>query len=518
MTLRSLAELSRRHGEEFGDSAALYADSRCLTYGELDLRSNQIAHALNAASGGTGRRVAFLGKNCAQYFVLLAACAKVGAVMVPLNWRLAYPELAEIVIDAEAAVVIVDDEFEDFATRLAADPRVSASVRTTDTRLSGPDPWYGSLPASDPGGNPAPSDIALQLYTSGTTGRPKGVMSTHSAVLDSLRILASVAGIRRDSVSLCTLPTFHIGGTSWTLTGLWAGCPTVLLRESTLEGILDAIASHAVTNMIAVPAVIRSLLEIMEPDDERPRTLERLYYGGGPVTGPVLEQALATFSCEMVQGFGLTELPLIMALPPECHVPGSPLLGSCGRLVPDTEARIVDPTSHADRATGEVGELWVRASRAMSGYWKQDSETASAFLPGGWLRTGDAMHVDSDGYYFLHDRIKDVIISGGENIYSAEVENVLMAHPSIRECAVIGVPSPRWSETVKAIIVLRPSCLADEDDIISFCRHRLATYKCPTSVDFVAQLPRTPSGKVQKNVLREPYWAAKLACDLPLVT
>src|SRR5258708_36314105 len=235
MTLRSLAELSRRHGDAFGDSAALYADGHCLTYGELDLRSNQAAHALNAASGGIGRRVAFLGKNCAQYFVLLAACAKVGAVMVPLNWRLAYPELAEIVLDAEAAVVIVDDEVEDFATRLVADPRVSGFVRAIDTRMSGPDPWYGSLPASDPGGNPAPSDIALQLYTSGTTGRPKGVMSTHSAVLDSLRILASVAGIRRDSVSLCTLPTFPIGGTSWTLTGLWAGCPTVLLPESTLH-------------------------------------------------------------------------------------------------------------------------------------------------------------------------------------------------------------------------------------------------------------------------------------------
>ncbi|WP_256789924.1 AMP-binding protein [Frankia sp. AvcI1] len=501
MTVHSTIDLLREHAARSSRGTALHADGRALSYGDLDGMSNRIGHALAVTAGA---RVAFLGKNSAHYFAVLAACGKVGAVIVPLNWRLAYPELTAIVADADAAVIVVDDEFAEVARRLEADPEVTLVVRTIDTR-TGTGNWYDTFPATDPGYRPHRDDVAIQMYTSGTTGQPKGVMSTHGAVLDSLRILAGVAGIGRDAVSLCTLPTFHIGGTSWTLTGLWAGCTTVLLREVEPTAVLDTIAEHRVTNMIAVPAVIARLVDLLRKGDERTRSLSRLYYGGGPMTGPVLERTLATFDCELVQGFGMTELPLITALPPECHVAGSPLLRSCGRLVPETEARVVDPVTLVEVPVGEVGELWVRSARVMSGYWGKDRETALALVPGGWLRTGDVMHVDRDGFYFLHDRIKDVIISGGENVYSAEVENVLMAHPAIAECAVIGLPSAKWTETVAAVVVLRPGAVADERSIIEFCRTRIARYKCPTSVALTDDLPRTPAGKIQKHELRARY-------------
>ncbi|CAJ61164.1 hypothetical protein FRAAL2517 [Frankia alni ACN14a] len=225
--MHSTIDLLREHAARSSRGTALHADGRALSYGDLDGMSNRIGHALAVTAGA---RVAFLGKNSAHYFAVLAACGKVGAVIVPLNWRLAYPELTAIVADADAAVIVVDDEFAEVARRLEADPEVTLVVRTIDTR-TGTGNWYDTFPATDPGYRPHRDDVAIQMYTSGTTGQPKGVMSTHGAVLDSLRILAGVAGIGRDAVSLCTLPTFHIGGTSWTLTGLWAGCTTVLLRE-----------------------------------------------------------------------------------------------------------------------------------------------------------------------------------------------------------------------------------------------------------------------------------------------
>jgi long-chain acyl-CoA synthetase len=508
MTELSLGEVFAARARDLGASTALIADGVDVSFAELDDRAGRLAGALLAASVGTGSRVGYLGRNSSEYVVSLAACGKLGAVMVPLNWRLAHAELVAILADAQAVLVIVDDEFTAAAETLRADRGVAADVRLVDTRSPAGPRWYDGHAPHLPTSVPPAEAVALQLYTSGTTGRPKGVLSSHVSVIESLRLLSRVAGIQPSSVSLCTLPTFHIGGTSWTLAGIFAGCPTVLLRETDAEAVLDTVAAQHVTTMIAVPAVIQLLVEALHDGDTRGKTLERLYYGGGPMTGPVLERALAAFGCEFVQGFGMTELPLMLALTPDLHVPGSPLLLSCGQLVPETEARIVDPATEAEVGPGSVGELWVRSSRTMLGYWNQPDETAKALLPGGWLRTGDAMHVDDDGFYFLHDRIKDVIISGGENIYSAEVENVLMAHPAILECAVIGVPSARWTETVKAVVVLRAGHSAADGELICFCRERLAGYKCPTSVEVVAALPRTPSGKVRKADLRKPYWPA----------
>jgi long-chain acyl-CoA synthetase len=503
LTLGDVFSSQARHR---GAATALVADGATLTFRDVDDRACRLAGALHTEGVIRGGRVAYLGKNAAEYVVLLAACAKVGAVMVPLNWRLAVPELIAILADAGAQLVVVDDEFTTTGEAVLAASALSVRVRVVSTTDRDWPAWYRDHPPAVGHQGVGPGDVILQLYTSGTTGRPKGVLSTHEGVLDSVRLLAEVAGLAPAATSLCTLPIFHIGGTSWTLAGLVTGCATVLMRDVDAQAILSVVAAQQVTNMIAVPAVIQLLVEADADDPGRGTSLQRLYYGGGPMTGPVLERALEALDCEFVQGFGMTELPLILALEADLHSPGSPLLLSCGRVVRDTEARIVDPDTGRDVGVGVVGELWARASRTMTGYWNQPHQTTEALTPDGWLRTGDAMHVDADGFYFLHDRIKDVIISGGENIYSAEVENVLMAHPGVLECAIIGVPSPRWTETVKAIIVLRPGECLDDGELIEFCRGRLARYKCPTSVDIVRSLPRTPAGKVRKSELRRPFW------------
>jgi long-chain acyl-CoA synthetase len=502
----TIGDIFRRNASQRPGKTALASAGTALTFAQLDAQANQAAQAIGAAPG---ERIAFLGKNSPQYFVLMGAAAKLGAVLVPLNWRLAYPEIVAILRDARVRLVLVEREFRTAAERLRDDTALNLQVLTVPDDAS-PAGWYASAEAADPGHQVAAGSAALQLYTSGTTGRPKGVLSTHAAVLDSCEVLSGVAGIGPGSVSLATLPTFHIGGTSWALTGLWAGCTTVLLRDAAPHSILAALTAHQVTVMIAVPSVIATLLDALAPGDRPAASLARLYYGGGPMTNAVLQRAMAALGCEFVQGFGMTELPLISALPSECHVPGSPLLRSCGRAVPRTEVRVVDPHSLADVPPGAVGELWVRASRMMSGYWQAPAETAAAITADGWLRTGDAMHMDDDGFLYLHDRIKDVIVSGGENIYSAEVENALMGCDDIADCAVIGVPSKRWTETVKAVVVPSAGAPGDREalarDIIAFCKTQIASYKCPTSVDFTEVIPRTPSGKVRKHELRAPYW------------
>jgi long-chain acyl-CoA synthetase len=345
-------------------------------------------------------------------------------------------------------------------------------------------------------------DAMLQLYTSGTTGLPKGVVSSNEAVAKSLALLADVTGMSPESITLCTLPTFHIGGTSWTLSALVSGGATVLLTEVTPSAILNAIERWGVSEMIAVPTIIQRVVEAPDVGSRDVSHLSMIYYGGGPMTSSVIERALVTFGCRFVQGFGLTELPLISVLPAEAHRGDPRLLRSCGRVARETEVRLVDPNTGREVAVGEVGEIQVRSPRLMSGYWRKSELTDAVLDEQGWFRTGDAASQDEEGYLFIRDRIKDMIISGGENIYPAEVENVLMAHPDVSEVAVVGVASERWTEAVTAVVVRRAGSAPDEESLISFCRERLARFKCPQHVVFAEELPRTPAGKLLKYQLR----------------
>jgi long-chain acyl-CoA synthetase len=307
------------------------------------------------------------------------------------------------------------------------------------------------------------------------------------------------------------MPLFHIGGGGWAIAGISYGARSVIIREVDPAAILRAVEQQGVTHAFLVPAVIMILLAAPEAATTDFSTFRYMTYGASPISERVLLQALSTFGCRFVQFYGMTETTgAITALAPEDHDPQGPhpeRLRSCGLPFRNVELRVVDP-SGIDLPVGEPGELWTRSGQNMKGYWRNPEATAATITADGWLKTGDVAYLDADGFCYLYDRAKDMIVSGGENIYPAEVENALMSHPAVADCAVIGVPSDKWGETVKAIVVLAPGAAPSPsaEELIEFVRTRIARYKVPRSVDFTDALPRNPSGKILKRELREPYW------------
>ena len=509
----SVADLIRRNRRAYPDQLALTGAGGELTWAELDDRSSQVAHALAAAGVGRDDRVAFLDKNTPEFFEVLMGTGKLGAVLVPVNWRLAPAEMGFIISDAAAKVLVVGPEF---TAAMKEVPDDLSSV--AHTVVLGPEyeEWLAGRPTTDTGYEPAPDDVAIQLYTSGTTGLPKGAMLVNS---NFGSILGEVAGPWRldaDSVSVVAMPLFHIGGSGWALAGMTVGARSVIVREMAPAELVGILERERVTNAFLVPAVLQMVCATPEAQTADFSALRAIKYGASPITDEALTRAIATFGCEFVQLYGLTETTgAITQLNAEDHDPGGPrsaLLRSVGKPYPWVQLRIVDPDTGADRRPGEVGELWARGPFTMKGYWNRPEATASVIDAEGWFRTGDAGYQDEDGYVFLTDRIKDMIVSGGENVYPAEVENALASHPAVADVAVIGVPDDRWGETPKAIVVPREGYVADTElsaGIIAFARERLAHYKCPTSVDYIDVLPRNPSGKVLKRELREPYWAGR---------
>jgi long-chain acyl-CoA synthetase len=513
--IRSLADVVRVHGARRPDAPALEAGGRSLTFAELDARSSQAAHALAAAGVGAGDRVAFIDKNGLEYFEVTFGLAKLGAVGVAVNWRLAPPEIATIIDDARAEVVIVGPDFVPHVERIEEGlDRVHTVVAVGGhDRWVDYDDWMAGQPTDDPGVVADGGDVAFQLYTSGTTGLPKGVMLTHDNFFAGVGDIAAQWRFTTDSVNLAMMPMFHIAGAGWSMVGLVHGCRTVVLRDIDPAAVLAAIPAFGVTNAFMVPAVIQFLLATPGVETTDFSTLRALVYGASPITDRVLVTGMETFACEFIQVYGLTETSgAITQLDGTDHDPeGRPqLLRSCGRPYPWVEVRIVEPSTGRDVPVGEVGELWTRSRQNMAGYWQNPQATAEAVTPDGWFKTGDAGYTDAEGYLYLHDRVKDMIVSGGENVYPAEVENVVARHPGVADVAVIGVPDERWGEAVKAIVVPAPGTEAGpatEADIIAFARDQLAGYKLPKSVDFAEVLPRNPSGKLLKRELREPYWA-----------
>ncbi|MEY2957789.1 MAG: hypothetical protein RLZZ01_357, partial [Actinomycetota bacterium] len=309
--------------------------------------------------------------------------------------------------------------------------------------------------------------------------------------------------------NLIAMPLFHIGGGGWALAGMYEGCSSIVLRDMDPGVLVRLLGEQRITHAFLVPAVLQFMLGVPGVESADFSSLRVFVYGASPISEAVLARSVQLFGCKFWQAYGLTETTgAVVNLPPEDHDPAGPnrhRLRSCGVPGPGVEVRIVDTDTLNALGPDEVGEIWIRSSQVMAGYWNRPDETAKAITPEGWFRSGDAGYLDTDGYLYIHDRVKDMVVSGGENIYPAEVENALMRHPAVADVAVIGVPHDRWGETVKAVVVRTDPAL-DENDLITFAKEHLASYKCPTSVDWVEALPRNPSGKVLKTELRAPYW------------
>jgi len=504
----NVAGIIREQGRLRPERAALIFGQRSLSYGELDARSNQVAQALAADGVGPQDRVAFLDKNSPEFFEAVFGAAKLNAVLCPVNWRLAPPEAAYVINDADVSLLIVGEELLPMLDAMRAD--LSAVKKVVIIGRDYED-WLGAQPAVDPGLSPVPEAIALQFYSSGTTGLPKGVMLSNAALFAGIAANNTSLVFSERSVNLVAMPLFHVSGGAWGLVGLYNGCPNVLLREVDPAEVIRCIVEYGITHAVLVPAVIQFLLMLPQARTADFSSLELLVYGASPISEEVLRDALATFGCKFLQAYGMTETSGgCVLLQPEDHDPDGPFthrLRAIGKAGPGTEVKVVDPGTLTAVPVGVVGEILVRSPQNMTGYWKLPEATAETILGDGFLRTGDAGYFDEDGYLYIHDRVKDMIISGGENIYPAEVENALMSHPGVADVAVIGVPDERWGETPKALVVPVPGTTVDEADLIAFARTRLAGYKCPTSVELIDVLPRNPSGKVLKRQLRAPYWA-----------
>ncbi|MEU9065168.1 long-chain-fatty-acid--CoA ligase [Streptomyces sp. NPDC048430] len=500
-----VADLTRRHAAERGDHPALTQDDQTITYSELDERANRIANALRADGVGEGDRIAVLDKNSIETVEILAGAWKIGAVLTPLNWRLTARELSSVAEDAGAVILFAGPEFADTAEHVAV--AVGSIVKTVQL---GPDyeRWLAEAPADDTGFRGDLDTVVYQVYTSGTTGRPKGVLTTNRT-LSVAEDGAHSWGVDGDSVTLIAMPMFHAGGLGCALLGLLTGASGVVVREFVPQTLLDLIVEERITNTFLVPAVIGMLVDLPGAAERDYSALRSIAYGSSPITPALLRRALSTFGRPLFQLYGLTETQGgIVQLDADDHDPGGPrehLLRTAGKPYPWVELRIVDPADGSDLPAGTPGEILVKSVVNTPGYHNQPDTTAALLDADGWLHTGDIGSLDGEGYLTISDRLKDMIVTGGENVFPVEVEVVLADHPDVAGVAVVGRPHPTWGEAVVAVVVPQPGTTPDADGLIAFARTRLAGYKLPKSVDFVEALPLGPTGKVLKRELRREY-------------
>lgn len=513
MGITNVAAIVRTHGSERPDQPVIVYEDRTITWRELDERSNAVAAGLAEAGVGAQDRVARIDKNDPTYFEMLYGAAKRNAVLVDVNYRLAPPEMVQIVNDAQAKVLFVGPDFIPVLDKIEGELTTVEKIVVLGESAVHDDyeGWVGQRAgAVDDMIVPKGDDVALQLYTSGTTGLPKGVMLTHDNLFSFVNEVAPTWGFTGDSVSIVVMPLFHIAGSGWAIASMVMAAKCVLLREVDPTLILQKVEQERVTHAIFVPAVLQFLLITPTIATTDLSSFQLIAYGASPITEKVLRASMETFGCDFVQVYGLTETTgAVVQLDAADHDPDNrpELLRSCGKPYPWVEVRVVDDQGH-DVPDGEVGELWIRSVQVMKGYWNKPEETAATLTPDGWFKSGDAGYW-RDGYLYLHDRVKDMIVSGGENVYPAEVENALMAHPDVADVGVVGVPDDTWGEAVHAVVVKAEGADPTAEALIAFARERLAGFKCPKSISFADALPRNPSGKILKRELREPYWAGR---------
>jgi acyl-CoA synthetase (AMP-forming)/AMP-acid ligase II len=498
-----------------GDRIAVVDGERRLTYADLDSSSNQLARSLSALGVRQGDRVAGLLVNSTAFLETMLATAKLGAVFVPMNVRLAPAEITYLLADSGADTFV-------YSALLAPAARAALGgdgVRVRSRLVVGSEPGEGELAYDQvlDSGEPRPMnidvdrrDLSCLMYTSGTTGRPKGAMLTHDNHLwNVVNSLSFGRGLRESDVTVTVAPMFHIGGLGiHTLPLLYVGGTNVLLPSFDPIQTLGAMSRERATVQFMVPAMWAALMSMPGFDDFDLSSLELAVSGGAPCPLPVIDFYQGK-GLPFQEGFGMTETAPIVSILDADHVKEK--AGSIGRAVFHVEARIADDADK-DARTDEVGELVLRGPNVFTGYWGLPEATAEAFR-GGWFHTGDLGRMDAEGFITLVDRKKDMIITGGENVYPIEVEQVLYRHPAVREVAVVGIPDPRWGETPVATVTLQEGAETTAEELIAYARDRLAHFKCPTRIEFVPELPRTATGKVLKTVLRQQHGGGERAVD-----
>ncbi|MFO7550921.1 MAG: AMP-binding protein [Haliea sp.] len=487
-------------------------NNRRMTYGELDERVRRLGNGLATALGlGKGERVAVLAKNCIEYMEVYFACARIGLIVQPLNWRLGGAELLKIAAGGEPQLLVYSSEYADIAATLAADAGIPRCLGFG----AGSDGSYDALLAAASAEEPAQSaaagddDPVLILYTGGTTGESKGALHTHRSLFAGMINQTVAERIVPSDVYMLTGQMFHIP-VGLAMNYMAHGCPLVLINfEAKLA--LEVIQRERVSAFLGITTMLNWMMAVDNFADYDLSSLRNIQYGGGPMPHSVVKAALEAFPCTLIQGYGQTEGMTMSFLSQEDHLDAiagihPERLSSCGREGFMTTIKLVDADGNTVPRDGNTpGEILVQSEANMVGYWQRPDLTAQT-LRDGWMHTGDVAVWDEDGYIFIVDRAKDMIISGGENIYSTQVEAAIHQHPAVLESAVFGIPDAEWGESVKAVVVLKPGMTATEAEIITAASQHLASYQKPRSVDFVDSLPKAPTGKILKRELRDPYW------------
>ena len=506
----NIGQLLTNRARLSGDREA-YVDSMSglrVTYAELNERANRVTNLLAAKGVGKGDRVALMLMNSIEFFEAYFAIAKIGGVSVPLNWRLVADELEFILKDSGSTTLIFGHEFLDLVSDLnsrgdktdIANWLYSADVPSETHFAENYETGRNAASADEPTPGASADDLLYIMYTSGTTGLPKGVVHTHTTTMWALMTFAATTDTHEADRYLAALPMFHVGALTPVTANVYQGTTSIVMREFDPTRAWELMGEEQITSGLLVPAMLNFMIQVEKLDRFDHSCLRWIQSGASPLPVSLIQQ-YSDIGIDIHQIYGLTE-----TCGPACLITGDDALariGSTGRGFFHTEIRIIDEQGH-DAAPDVQGEVWVRGGHVMKEYWNRPDATSETITQDGWLRTGDVAVVDEDGFVYIQDRIKDMVISGGENVYPAEVENVILSHPDVAEVAVIGRPSEKWGESPFAVVVRKSDALT-ESDVLTFCEGKLARYKLPKGAAFIDVIPRNANGKVLKRRLREDF-------------
>ena len=507
----SLAESLRWRCKESASETAIKFLDRQQTYAQFDSNANRVAQGLLSFEIKPNSRVAYLAKNTDYFFEIFYGALKSKAVVVGVNWRLAAEEVAYVLEDSKSEILFVSPDFfeiiEEIENKLTFVKQIICLEGDNKNWMTY-SLWKDNNDDIDPQLESDEDDDVIQLYTSGTTGHPKGVQLTNKNFYAATDNTIGVIPFPSGSKAMVCMPVYHVAGTNFGIWGLLQGCNNLIIPEVDPGLILDLVEKERIELTLWVPAVILFLLQHPNAEKTDFSSLKVVVYGASPIAEDTVVNAINLMNCGFYQVYGLTETSgAITCLISEDHDPKRNKLRSCGKALPGVEIKVIDEAGN-EVDQGEVGEIITKSDLNMKGYWN-NLEATEKSIQDGWFYSGDAGFLDEEGFLYIHDRVKDMIVSGGENIYPAEVENALMSNEEILDAAVVGVPDDKWGESTKAFVVLSEGSTLNSEDIISYTKSKIASYKCPKSVEFIEMLPRNPSGKVLRRELRAPYWEGK---------